>query len=259
MTTRTAFLLALAVALLSLANHAPAQDDAQPLYVAVDCMKSRSADYVKIETDVWQPMHQALVDQGKRNSWALYWVMYGDRSECDYYTVTTYLGQDQLDANPDYAAVFEAVHGGEDLQAAMAKTRASREHVATNLWRLVDSTGFRPHRFAIVNMMRADDPVAYERMESRVFKAAHQQLMDDGHRAGWAVYELLSPTGSAVPYNYGTVDLVNNLAPVPMAQALIAANPERDLREMHDLLGLREQVRSETWALVATTTRPPAQ
>ena len=41
-----------------------------------------------------------------------------------------------------------------------------------------------------------------------------------------------------------------------MAAALIAENPDRDLKEMHDLLQLREHVRSETWALVASTTGP---
>ena len=245
------------VAVLSLAGIAAAQDEVRsPLFVSVDCMKSRSADYQGLETDVWRAMHQALVDQGTRNSWALYHVLYGDRSRCDYYTVTTYRGQEQLDAIPDYIEVFKAVYPRKDAAKAMARTWESRHHVSTDLLLLVDSTEFRPHRFAIVNLMQAEDPDAYERMESRVFKAAHQALVDDGHRAGWAVYELISPTGSAIPYNYATVDLVNNLAPAPMAEALIAENPGRDLEEMHELLQLREHVRSETWALVTSTTGP---
>ena len=233
-----------------------AQDEDQPLFMSVDCMKSTTTDYVSIETEIWRAMHQQLIDQGKRNSWALYSVMYGDRSKCDYYTVTTFLGQEQLDAYPDYAEVFKTVHPGKDVSKAMARTLASRQHVATDLWMLVDSTEFRPHRFVIVNLMRADDPDAYERMESKVFKAAHQALLDEGHRAGWGVYQLISPIGTAIPYNYGTVDLVNNLAPVPMAEAMIAANPDRDLEEMYELLQLREQVRSETWALVTSTESP---
>jgi len=235
-----------------------AQDDDQPLYVSVDCMKSTTADYASVETDIWQPMHQALVDAGKRNSWALYWVRFGDRSRCDYYTVTTYIGQAQLDSDPDYAAVFAAVHPGKDGARAMARTFGSRQHVASELWLLVDSTDIKPHRYAIVNLMQAEDPDAYERMESMVFKAAHQGLVDDGHRAGWAVYGLVSPTGSDIPYNYSTVDLVNNLAPAPMAEAMITANPDRDLEAMHELLELREHVRSETWALVSSTSRPDA-
>jgi hypothetical protein len=234
-----------------------AQDNDERLYVALECMKSTSPDYVGVETGIWQAMHQQLVDDGKRNSWALYWVMYGDRSKCDYYTVTTFLGQAQLDHNPDYAAVFERAHPGKDIERAMTRTMNAREHVASELWVLVDSTAFEPHRFAIINFMQADDPDAYLRMESRAFKAAHQALLDDGHRAGWGVYELLSPTGSSIPYNYATVDLVNNLAPVPMAEAMIAANPDKNLEDMHALLELRDDIRSETWALVAITEPAP--
>ena len=232
---------------------ATAQGD-EPLFVAVDCMKSLTPGYVDVETKIWLPMHQQMVDQGQRNSWALYWVRYGDRSRCDYYTVTTYRGQNQLDIDPDYGEVFAAAHPGKDVSEALARTYESRHQVSSELWLMVDSTAMKPHRYAIVNLMQAEDPDAYERMESMVFKSAHQGLVDDGHRAGWAVYELISPTGSELPYNYSTVDLVNNLAPAPMAEAMIEANPDRDLEAMHNLLELREQVRSETWALVASTT-----
>ena len=119
-----------------------------------------------------------------------------------------------------------------------------------------DQTELKPHRYAIVNKMFAKDPIAYETMESRVFKAGHQVLIDSGHRSGWAVYALVSPTGTAVPYNYGTVDFVNELGPVPMAEAMLAGNPDRDLEAMNELLALRDDVLSETWALVAATDEP---
>lgn len=243
---------------LALPGNVSAEED-QPLYVSVDCMKSLTPDYVNVETEIWQPMHEELVKQGKRNSWALYWVRFGDRSRCDYYTVTSYRGQEQLDADPDYGEVFAAAHPRKNIDKAMARTFASRHQVSSELWLMVESTVIKPHRYAIVNLMQAEDPDAYERMESMVFKAAHEGLVDEGHRAGWAVYQLVSPTGAAVPYNYSTVDLVNNLAPAPMAEAMISANPDRDLRAMHELLELREHVRSETWALVTSTTLPAAE
>lgn len=236
---------------------ASAQTDSSfPLYVSVDCMKSKTADYEQIEREIWKPMHQSLVAEGQRNSWSLYRVMYGDRSRCDYYTVTTFNGEEQLNTEPDYARAFAAVHAGKNMEKAMVRTLASREHVATELWLQIDQTELRPHRYAIVNKMYAEDPVAYERMESRVFKAGHQALIDSGHRAGWAVYTLVSPVGSSIPYNYGTVDFVNDLSPVPMAEAMMSANPDRDLDAMHDLLELRDHILSETWVLVAATEAP---
>lgn len=226
---------------------------AAPVYLSVECMKSTAADYETLETDVWKPMHQYLVDEGQRTSWSLYRVAYGDRSRCDYYTVTTHTGNDQLHSTPDYAAAFAAAHPGRDVEKMMKRTSAARETVSAELWMRIDQTEMQPHRYAIVNKMFARDPVAYESMESDVFKAGHEALIADGHRSGWAVYSLVSPTGNAIPYNYGTVDFVNQLGPVPMAEAMLRGNPDRDLDELFELLERRDDVLSETWELVAAT------
>lgn len=249
--------LIIALGLFALSRMTMAQESGTgPLYISVDCMKSTTPDYVDVETEIWLPMHQELVNQGKRNSWALYWVQYGDRSKCDYYTVITYRGEKQLNADPMYSEVFEAVHLDENVTEAMTKTFASRQHVATDLWVTVDSTEIKKHRFAVVNLMHAEDPDVYERMESKTFKPGHQALIDGGHRAGWSVYALVSPTGTSIPYNYSTVDFMNQLGPVPMAESMMLANPDRDLEDMHDMLKLRNNVSSETLELIATTESP---
>ena len=211
----------------------------QQQYVAVDCVKSTNTDFADLQTDAWLAAHQHLVDQGKQDSWALYSVLYGDRSRCDFYAVTTYLGDEQLNGNQSIENAFQSV-----------------QRVATELWVVVDRTRIEKHRYAVVNFMHAPDPDAYQRMESRVFKPGHQSLLDSGHRAGWAMYELVSPLGTSIPYNFGTVDFSNFLSPVPMAEAMIAANPGRDLEEMHDLLQLREHVSSQTLLLIAATEEP---
>ena len=245
-------LLIAAAAMLSMS--AVAQDDSPaPLYLGVECMKSTDPGYEQLEKDVWRPMHQHLVDHGQRASCALNRVAYGDRSRCDYYAVTTYAGAQQLHVAPDFAGAFEAVHSGKDAGSIFTKTLAARQIVSTELWMQVDSTEVKPYRYAIVNKMYAKDPVAYESMESEVFKAGHEALIADGYRAGWAVYSLVSPLGTAIPYNYGTVDFVNDLGPVPMAEAMLRGNPDRDLDAMYELLELREDVLSETWELVTAT------
>ena len=101
-------------------------------------MKSTASDYVSVEADTWQPMQQEMVNRGERNSWSLYWVRYGDRSTCDYYTVTTYLGSEQLNANPAFEELFEAAHPRADFDEAMSSTVKAREHVASELWVAVD-------------------------------------------------------------------------------------------------------------------------
>lgn len=247
---------AVALALVVPGAVAAEDQDSPPLYISVDCMKSTAADYMSVETEIWQPMHQEMVNQDKQYRWALYWVMYGDRSKCDYYTVTTYLGSAQLNARPAIEKVFESVHPDGDFGEAMSDTFASRDHVASELWLAVDGIPPEEHRYAVVNLMKAHDPDAYERMESGVFKPGHQALIDGGYRSGWAMYALVSPIGTSTPYDYSTVDFVDHLDPVPMAEAMMTANPNRDLDELQELLDLREQVSSETWALVAATERP---
>lgn len=244
----------IAAAVLLTPGYVSAQNEARsPLYVSVECMQSTALDYRSVELDIWQAMHQELVDQGKRNSWALYEVLYGDRSTCDFYAVTTLRGEAQLNETPAYRDIFEAVHPDADFEEAMARTWASRKRLNTELWVAVDGTEIREHRFAVVNRMNAADPDVYERMESQVFKRGHQALLESGHRSGWGLYALVSPLGTSIPYNYSTVDYSNDLNPVPMAEAMISANPDRDLDSMQDLLQLREQVNSQTWELVAAT------
>ena len=243
----------LAVTLLSFAGATVAQEQDEPLYVSVECMKSANADYMRVETEIWQAMHQELVDQGKRNSWALYGVLYGDRTKCDFYTVTTLRGSEQLNGDPSFEEAFEAVHPAGNFKQAMARTLASRRNSAAELWLAIDGTQINEHRFAVVNKMYAADRDAYERMEKMNIKAAHQALLDGGHRSGWGMYELLTPLGSSIPYNYSTVDFMNHLDPVPMAEAVLSANPNRDIEELAELLELRDQVSSETWVLIAAT------
>ena len=170
-----------------------------------------------------------------------------------FHAVTTYLGEEQLNADPDYDETFEAVHADKELAEEMRRTMASRERVATTLWVAVDSTEIKEHRYAVVNMMHAEDSDVYERMESRTFKPGHEALLDSGHHAGWSVYALVSPTGTSIPYNYSTVDFMNRLGPAPVAESMISAHPDQDLEAMYELLKLRENVSSETWALVAET------
>ena len=254
MRTTTAFNTIFVVALLVSLGMSLALAEEQPkLYISVDCMKSTAPDYMNVETDIWQPMHQHLVNQAKRNSWSLYWVMYGDRSRCDYYTVTTFLGEEQLNAGFPFADAFAAVHEDKDFDKAMAKTWASRDLVATELWMVADSTEIKKHNYAVVNLMYAEDPDAYQQIESQIFKPGHQALVDGGHRAGWGMYELISPVGTSIPYNFSTVDFVDHLSPVPMAEAMMMAHPDRDLDAIQELLDVRDHVRSETWALIATT------
>ncbi|MBT8400770.1 MAG: hypothetical protein KJO98_09855 [Rhodothermia bacterium] len=242
------------IAILILPQQATAQDEEQPtLYVQVDCMKSTSADYENVETEIWQPMHQAMVNQGKKNTWALYWVLYGDRSDCDYYTVNTYLGEEQLNDPTSFADVFATVHPDKDWNEIGMKTNASREMVWTELWTWVDGIPPGEHQYAQVNQMRAHDGTNALRKEREIWKPIHQVLKDEGHRAGWGLYSLWTPYGTSMPYNYGTVDFLKKLGPAPVAQAAKTAHPDWEMAAIGQVMeDARDLVHGETWMLVAS-------
>ena len=70
------------------------------------------------------------------------------------------------------------------------------------------------------------------------------------------MYELVAPLGTSIPYNFSTVDFSNSLSPVPMAEAMMVANPDRDIEEMHELLQLRKQVSTQTLQVLVATEKP---
>lgn len=233
-----------------------AQDvETQPdVYLQVDCMKSTSPDYSSLETEIWQPMHQAMVDAGQKQSWALYRVMYGDRSECDYFTVNTYSGLDQLNGDVSYQDVFAKVHPNKDLDEAFDKTSMSREMVRTELWVMIDGIIPESFEYAVVNQMAADDPDDYIKMEREVFMPVHQASVDAGLRAGWALYELVAPSSNTMPYNFGTVDFMNEIGRENAGPLWEKVHPDMEMSGLWDMADeARTHIGNATWQLIART------
>ena len=250
----TPFILLSTLALPGMSAAEEAQPE--PLFVVSHCMKSASPTYVDdVEMDLWLPMQQNMVDQGKKVGWSLYRVMYGDRSKCDYFVVETYLGEEQFNAAPDLEEVFDEVHPRQNFDKAMAKTDVSREMVETHLYVTVDGVDIQPFTYATVNWMQAADPEKYVAMEKDVWKPVHQALTDAGHRAGWGLYWRISPGGSSVGYNYTTVDFFNKFAQIPMEETFKSVHPDMDLEKAGELaLATRDNVYSQTWMRIAGTT-----
>jgi hypothetical protein len=246
-------MLALLLNLGLLSSSVTAEADKQPLLVVTHCMKSASPDYLGVETDLWLPMHQRMIKEGKKISWALYRVLYGDRSKCDYYVVESYLGEDQLNqAHQVVDKVFSAVHPGQDMTKAMLRTESSREIVASSLWVSVDAVEIKPHKFVTVNWMLADDPEKYIALERNMWKPVHQVLADNGHRAGWGLYVLVSPAGDAHEYNFATVDFSSKIGRVPVRIAMKSAHPKKDPDTIEaQTSSVRHYVYGQTWVRIA--------
>lgn len=239
------------LAVLLAAPVANAQADST-LYLMADCMKSTSPDYVDVELDLWKPMHQKLVDDGRKRSWALWAVRFGDMQKCDYYTVSTFYGIEAVEDDlSDLEEVFKQVHPGADFADAMDLTAESRELRETRLWRAVDAVPFDDFKYAFINGMNAPDGAAYVELERTVFKPIHEALVADGVTKGWILNELVSPRGSSMPFNYSTVDLVDSIDQIPFGRYFETVHPDKDLDEVWmQTLETRDMVSSELWYLV---------
>ena len=131
----TAFLLG------TLVNTGFTQQATSPAVVEVSCMKVdplKEDDYLKLEHDLWKPVHQERIKQGYMRSWTLYEVRYpaGSQRECDYRTVNTY--GTLADIDRPLAPVFTKVHPGVSISDVFRRTVVGRDMRQGELWYQVD-------------------------------------------------------------------------------------------------------------------------
>lgn len=111
-------------------------------YFRVNFMKvapGGEQEYLNVEQEEWKPVHQALVESGRMNSWWLFETLYpaGTSHEYNYVAVDVFDSLENLE-NPGYVDMFPKVHEGESYEDASERTMAARDVANTELWRLVD-------------------------------------------------------------------------------------------------------------------------
>lgn len=131
----TAFLLG------TLVNTGFTQQAAGPTVVEVGCMKIdplKEEDYLKMEHDLWRPVHQERIKQGHMRSWTLYSVRFpsGSKNECDYRTVNVY--NSLADMERPIGEVFTKVHPNIPLAEVGRRTITARDFRTGEVWYQVD-------------------------------------------------------------------------------------------------------------------------
>jgi hypothetical protein len=112
-----------------------------PVVVEVGCMKVdpvKNDEYLKLEHDIWKPMHQERIRQGHMRSWTLYGVRYpaGSQRECDYRTVNAYNSMADMDRS--IADVVAKVHPNIPIAELVRRTVSGRDMAHGELWYQVD-------------------------------------------------------------------------------------------------------------------------
>lgn len=119
--------------------------DKPAAYLQVNYMKvapDQGEEYIKMEREIWKPIHQAAKDAGYRAGWGVYSLMYPGGSQIPYSFGTA----DFYDEFSDLAAstpqnVLQKAHPEateEKWNAMWDRTMAAREVVRQELWALLD-------------------------------------------------------------------------------------------------------------------------
>ena len=100
----------------------------------------KNDEYVKLEHDLWKPVHQERIKQGRMRSWTMYEVRYpaGSQRECDYRIVNTY--NSLADIDRPLADVFAKVHPNVPIAEVVRRTLAARDLTHGELWYQIDQT-----------------------------------------------------------------------------------------------------------------------
>lgn len=117
------------------------QASANPPIVEVACMKVdplKNAEYLSLERDIWKPMHQERIRQGRLRSWTVYAVRYptGTQRECDYRVVNVY--NSLADIDRPLADIVTKVHPNIPVAELGRRTVSARDLVRGELWYQVE-------------------------------------------------------------------------------------------------------------------------
>jgi hypothetical protein len=103
----------------------------------------KHSDYVRVEHEIWRPLHQERIGKGELRSWGLYGLRFpsGTDEEYDYITVSTFDRFGQLeDPLSDLVQVLTKVHPNMKIDELLQQTEAARHRVRSEVWQLIDET-----------------------------------------------------------------------------------------------------------------------
>ena len=112
------------------------------LVFLVDYMKvepEKQEEYVRMEREMWKPIHQERIRRGQLRSWALDTVQYPYGAGHEYNFVTVNAFNSLADAERgDLGEIIAAVHPGTPLDEILRQAFDARRLVRGEVWRRLD-------------------------------------------------------------------------------------------------------------------------
>ena len=123
-----------------------------------------------------------------------------------------------------------------------AKVTSAARLASLRLWRVVDGFGQNSEGdYYTVDLMKAPNVADWIELETKIYKAVHEERANNGPIKGWAAYALVLPGGSGQPFNVATVNLLKDLAAIGGPAGYEAAFEKVHPGVNQDWLGERTQ------------------
>lgn len=254
--------LAFAFVLACLPLNGTAQDQSA-VFATVDYMKVKPGfedKYVDLEKNVWKPLHQERINQGKIIGWILFRVLYTGTSDLyNYVTVTVFDNPANLENS--WAGVDSPkILAGKDIDKLYKETLNCRDLVKSNLIMREDFAypegGPVAYKYIQVDFMKVKpgNEGLYLDVEKTIWKPVHNEFIKAGSRVGWSLWSATFPSGSGLDYQFSTVNYFSDFSKIGMANytdAFAKAHPGKDINELSKKTGdSRDLVKSELWEVV---------
>jgi hypothetical protein len=251
-----------------LGSPAQAQDEGEgessQIVAQVSYMKAEPGEvgkYLNLEREIWKPIHQERMNDGKILRWSLYSVRYPGGTGHDYNYVTVTFHESRADVeNPEFGTYAERAHPDKNLSVLFERMYDARELVRSELWTRVDrlvpeDPQSGPAPFLQVDYMKVEPTAAsdYVSLEQDVWKPVHQARVDAGMMSRWALWAMTLPHGTGQPYNFAAVNGYQSMADMGGYPENVweEVHPDRNVEKIvKRTTAARDNVQGELWELV---------
>ena len=244
----------------------------QVLDIAYIKSKTLRSEYLKLESELWRPLHESRVASGEMTAWFLFEVTYpyGSNRDYDFVAINIFPGTESLknQSLDGMRALFKKLNPNVDTEAIYEKTMASRELVKGEVFTFISGTTpiklSEPSDFMQVNFMRVPDVAAtyYENLEKQYALPLHSLRVKAGDMQNWSLLKRTLPLGVDYPYQYITMDEYANwemLTKEPTPGLWEQAHDNLVEQEIwNKFIEVRDLVRQETWKLVSYVVKQDA-
>jgi len=215
-------------------------------------------DFEKVMKENWLPLHQLRKQNGKITNWALYRVhRVGASDEYNFVSITYYDAFAKTEPNDNWPELMKAANPKADAAAIIAKTQSLRLIMRQALYSYISGTtpktGAPPAKYVGLGYMKSksDD---YVKVEQEIWKPYHQASVNDGKKAGWGFWQLISPGGTLSNHDYVVADVFSSYEQIAETDAeniFKKVHTGKDATAIFErTLKSRDMVKTELWELV---------